>query len=153
MCKKFFVPCHGGRKLSCEGLSRLSLSSFLQILLVSKQRGNLTPKSVFLTSSTTFKCTVMEWLVSYSPSICIIDLGFLTFPGGSDSKESAYNADWVQSLDEEDHLENGIATHSSILAWRIPWILASYSQWGHKEWYTTEQLTLTNWSNKWSGRF
>ena len=58
----------------------------------------------------------MEWLVSYSPSICIIDLGFLTFPGGSDSKESAYNADWVQSLDEEDHLENGIATHSSILA-------------------------------------
>ena len=59
---------------------------------MSKQRGNLTPKSVFLTGSTTFKCTVMEWLVSYSPSICIIDLEYLTFPGGSDGKETACNA-------------------------------------------------------------
>ena len=28
---------------------------------------------------------------------------------------------WVQSLDWEDLLEKGKATHSSILAWRIPW--------------------------------
>ena len=28
---------------------------------------------------------------------------------------------WVQSLDCEDPLEKGKATHSSILAWRIPW--------------------------------
>ena len=28
---------------------------------------------------------------------------------------------WVRSLDEKDPLEQGIATHSSILAWRIPW--------------------------------
>ena len=28
---------------------------------------------------------------------------------------------WVQSLGGEDFLEKGIATHSSILAWRIPW--------------------------------
>ena len=27
---------------------------------------------------------------------------------------------WVQSLDQEDPLEKGMATHSSILAWRIP---------------------------------
>ena len=27
---------------------------------------------------------------------------------------------WVQSLDPEDPLEKGMATHSSILAWRIP---------------------------------
>ena len=27
---------------------------------------------------------------------------------------------WVQSLGWEDPLENGMATHSSILAWRIP---------------------------------
>ena len=27
----------------------------------------------------------------------------------------------VQSLDWEDPLEKGMATHSSILAWRIPW--------------------------------
>ena len=29
---------------------------------------------------------------------------------------------WVQSLGKEDLLENRMATHSSILAWRIPWM-------------------------------
>ena len=29
---------------------------------------------------------------------------------------------WVQSPGWEDTLEEGMATHSSILAWRIPWI-------------------------------
>ena len=28
---------------------------------------------------------------------------------------------WVQSLGQEDALEEGMATHSCILAWRIPW--------------------------------
>jgi len=28
---------------------------------------------------------------------------------------------WIQPLGREDHLEQGMATHSSILAWRIPW--------------------------------
>ena len=28
---------------------------------------------------------------------------------------------WVQSLGQEDPLENGMVAHSSILAWRIPW--------------------------------
>ena len=47
--------------------------------------------------------------------------GFLGFPGGSDGKESpAVQETWVQSLDWEDLLEKGVATHSSILAWRIP---------------------------------
>ena len=43
-------------------------------------------------------------------------------PGGSDGKEPACNAgDRVQSLGQEDPLEEGMATHSSTLAWRIPW--------------------------------
>jgi len=29
---------------------------------------------------------------------------------------------WAQSLGQEDPLEHGMATHSSVLAWRIPWI-------------------------------
>ena len=29
---------------------------------------------------------------------------------------------WVQSLNQEDPLEEGMATHSSILSWRIPWM-------------------------------
>ena len=40
-------------------------------------------------------------------------------PGGSDGKESACNA-WVRSLGWEDALEEGMATYTSILAWRIP---------------------------------
>ena len=28
---------------------------------------------------------------------------------------------WVQSLGQEDPLKKGMATHSSVLAWRIPW--------------------------------
>ena len=28
---------------------------------------------------------------------------------------------WVQSLGQEDCLEEGMATHPNILAWRIPW--------------------------------
>ena len=31
---------------------------------------------------------------------------------------------WVQSLGQEDPMEKEMATHSSILAWRIPWIYA-----------------------------
>ena len=40
---------------------------------------------------------------------------------------------WVRSLGWEDSLEKGKATHSSILAWRIPWTV-----WGRKELDTTE---------------
>ena len=47
---------------------------------------------------------------------------FLDFPGDSDGKESACNAgDLGSSLGWQDPLEKGMATHSSILAWRIPW--------------------------------
>ena len=46
----------------------------------------------------------------------------MDFPGGSDSNASAYNAETqVQSLDQDDLLEKEMATHSSILAWKIPW--------------------------------
>ena len=34
---------------------------------------------------------------------------------------SSMQETWFQSLDQEDPLENGMATHSIILAWRIPW--------------------------------
>ena len=39
---------------------------------------------------------------------------------GSVSKKSACET-WVQPLDWEDPLEEGMVTHCSILAWRIPW--------------------------------
>ena len=40
------------------------------------------------------------------------------FPGGSEGKESNYQASLT--LGQEDPLEKEMATHSSILAWRIP---------------------------------
>ena len=37
------------------------------------------------------------------------------------NNQPAMQDPWVPSLGWEDPLENGMATHSSILAWRIPW--------------------------------
>ena len=51
----------------------------------------------------------------------------------------------VQSLDWEDPLEKEMATHSSTLAWKIPWMeVVGYSLWGHKElvWVTSLSLSL-----------
>ena len=46
---------------------------------------------------------------------------FLGFPGGSDGNESACNAGDLGSIPGlEDPLEEGLATHSKILAWRVP---------------------------------
>ena len=46
----------------------------------------------------------------------------------------------VQSLGQDNTLEKEMATHSSILAWKIHGqrSLAGYSPWGCKEWNTTE---------------
>ena len=50
---------------------------------------------------------------------------------------------WFQTLGWEDPLEKGMATHSSTLAWRIPWTeeLEGYSPWDWKESDMTEWLT------------
>ena len=44
------------------------------------------------------------------------------FPGGSDCEESACNAADPGTIPMSgDPLERGIATHSNILTWRVPW--------------------------------
>ena len=63
----------------------------------------------------------------------------------------------VQSLGHEDHLEKGMATNSSILAWRIPWSeepggLQTISR-CHKESDTIEQLTLVRFSLTWNSSY
>ena len=52
----------------------------------------------------------------------------------------------IQSLGQEDTLEKGMATHSSILAWRTPWIEepGGLQSTGHKELDMTERLTHTH---------
>jgi len=55
----------------------------------------------------------------YDSNICLLLVGFL---GSSNGKESACNAgDLGLTPGLEDVLEKGMPTHSSILAWRIPW--------------------------------
>ena len=68
------------------------------------------------------------------------------FPGGSVVNNlPAMQEMQVRSLDQENLLEKGRATHSSILAYRIPWTeeLKAASPWGCKDSDTTEQLSLS----------
>ena len=65
------------------------------------------------------------------------------FPGGSDSKETACNAGDLSSVPGSGRCPGeGNGTHSSILAWKIPWleVPVGYSPWGHKESDKTELL-------------
>ena len=66
--------------------------------------------------------------------------------GGSVVKNlPAMQEAWVWPLDQEDPLEKGMATHSSILAWRIPWTEEPGGlPWVTKSQITTERLTLSS---------
>ena len=85
----------------------------------------------------------------------------LGFPGGSDRKNMP--ARWetrVQSLGQEDPLEEGMTTHCTILAWRIPWTedrgglqpMGSQSVWHYWEtngtFYGLSDETHVKWKNK-----
>ena len=65
-----------------------------------------------------------SWAYLYQNlSNCMLELyAVYCFPGGSAGKDStSVQKSQVQSLGREDPLKKGMATHSSILAWRIPW--------------------------------
>ena len=57
--------------------------------------------------------------------MCDFDLWYQDFPGGSVVKNlpamQELQEPRVRSLSQKDPLEEGMTTHSSILAWRIPW--------------------------------
>ena len=56
------------------------------------------------------------------PVESLISLGLKGFPSGSDNKDlPAMQETQLWTLGWEDALEKGLETHSSILAWRIPW--------------------------------
>ena len=57
----------------------------------------------------------------FLPEVLGLTVPPLGFPDGSDSKDlPAMQETWIPSLGQEDSLEKGMATHCSILAWRIP---------------------------------
>ena len=57
--------------------------------------------------------------------LVILDYMMMGVPGGSVVQNlpamQELQETWVQSLGWQDPLEEGMATHSSLLAWRIPW--------------------------------
>ena len=60
--------------------------------------------------------------ITQTPLMMVIHTNHQNFPGGSHCKNPpAMQETWVQSLIQEDPLDKGLVTHSSILAWRIPW--------------------------------
>ena len=80
----------------------------------------------FFRSKTAFYLPFIHQFQRYLPSTCYRYLAhvpmLVVFPGGSGGKESAYNAGNPSSIPgQEDPLEKRMATHSSIVAWRIPW--------------------------------
>ena len=77
---------------------------------------NKTVQAVILTKNLSLQSTFL-----YDP------LSYLMSPGGPRGKEPTCKwsrqkrGGWVRSLGGEDALEEGMATHSRVLAWRIPW--------------------------------
>ena len=80
-----------------------------------------------------------------------------SFPGSSAGKESACNAEtWVWSLGWENTLEEGMATYSSTLAWKVPWteepgrLQSMGSLKVRHDWVTSLSLfTFMHWRRKW----
>ena len=86
------------------------------------------------------------FLFSYYVRCSVISTGdslISHFPGGSDGKASAYNVGDLGSIPgREDTLEKEMVTHSSILAWKIPWTedLGGLQSGGCKESDMTEHI-------------
>ena len=84
--------------------------------------------------------------ITLPKKVCIDKVRFFQASLVAQSVENppAVRETWVRSLGWEDPLEEGMATHSSVLAWRSAHgqrSLAGYSPWGHKESDTTERLS------------
>ena len=73
--------------------------------------------------------SVVFWLPPYSTKINLAKLSGCTYAGWESislvaqtvKNLPAMQDTWIWSLGQEDALEKGMATHSSVLAWRIPW--------------------------------
>ena len=113
------------------------------------------PSPLFHTSFREINCEckahTKKWGFSHSPgsndnSATLVII--YCFPGGSAGKASACNGGGLGSIPGLGRsLEKGMATHSSILTWRIPW--AIYSPWGPKELDSTEELSFSFWWLRW----
>ena len=58
-------------------------------------------------------CVCIYVCIHICVCVCMYIYIYIYFPNGLEGRDSVYSAG---------HLEKGMATHSSILAWRIPWM-------------------------------
>ena len=91
-----------------------------------------------------------SWFTSLKRINNRMTISLCSFPGNSDGKASAYMWETrVRSLGQEDPLEKEMATHSSILAWKIPWteepgrLQSMGSQRVGHDWATSLSLSFT----------
>ena len=117
----------------------ISQARILEWVAISYSRGSSWPRAQ--TGGSCASCIgrqiLYHWAKSYFQTIWN---GFLV------KNPLASAGSWVQSQAWGDPLEKEMATHSSILAWKIPWqrSLVGYSPRGHKESDTTERLASNN---------
>ena len=114
-----------------SSVHRISQARILEWVIISFPKGSSLPRDW-----TCVSCIGMWIFTSHLGSRCIryytviffnaciklcVSMGYLwSFPGSSVGKESAWMWEiWVRFQGWEDPLEEGMATHSSILAWRI----------------------------------
>ena len=126
----------GWESLSCWSLLHITLIKYLQ------------NSHSFPLQLISVKCC--QKMVSWS-----LRMAYIT-DGGSLMAQRVNNLPAMQEtrvwfLCQEDPLEKGMVTHSSILAWRIPWTEepVGYRPWGHKESDMTEWLTLYSTDKSW----
>ena len=116
------LPCLPSGDLPNSGIEPTSLMSSLLA-------------GVFFTTSTTCEALRLTYMYTYM---------WTSLVAQAVKNSPALWETWVGSLGWEDPLEEGMATHSSILAWRIPMdkrSLVGYSPRGYKESDMTEQLS------------
>ena len=99
----------GSSPLAQTTLNRIC-SSFMKILNKIYQR-------TFLQRE---KADLVIWKKPHSFNLLIFNM-YISFPGGSDGEESVKNSDGEEFPGSRRPLEKGMASHSSILAWRVPW--------------------------------
>ena len=92
-----------------------------------------------------------DWTKLIPRCFCLVQnpvqryLMYQGFPGSWNGKEYGCNAgDRVRSLGQEDPLEKGMAIHSNILAWRIPWTEepGRLQSMGLQSWTQLKQLSI-----------
>ena len=147
--QKFISHCSGGWEVQDYGTERFNI--YLRCASPLKAIFSLLPhmvKDVIKLSVVTFIMALIlimirahthDLITSQKPIISKVSLVAQMIKNPCAMQET-----WVPSLGKEDPLEKGMATHSSICTWRIPWTeeLVGYSPWGCKELDTTKQLTL-----------